>query len=379
MKTSNLRIVRSLREAIGRTPLYRTKYLSKNPSVEIYLKLEFLNPGGSIKDRTALGMIDQAEQDGRLRSNSRIIESSSGNTAIGLAMLAKSSGYHVTAVCDRHLPATKKARLLAFGADTVFLPDTPPGMDTVELRIAIAKHLADAIPDGVSLGQYSDPANPAIHRKTTGPEILDALDGRVTAVIAAVGTCGTISGVGQAMKAYNPAIRIIGVEPIGSIIFGGEDAMYHIQGGGLSFIPSILDRSVIDSGIKVSDASAIGAVHSFGKSEGIMVGGTGGLVLKALADLSEQSPDASVLVGIIPDAGDRYLDTLFDSDWLRRHHFSDLTLMPTSGDPLNDAVTDLGCSLNEIPSTRGPALDDLCSRLSVGVPAVVGKFLSASA
>ena len=380
--TSDRNTVRSilsdLRRAIGNTPLYRTRGLSKRPNVEIYLKLEYFNPGGSIKDRTALGMIEAAERDGLLRRGSTIIESSSGNTAIGLAMIAQASGYRVVAICDRHLPASKRARLAAFGARTVFLPETPAGLDTVELRIALANHLAQRVPGAITMGQYSNPANVEVHRRTTGPEIVAALDGQLDMLVAAVGTCGTISGVGQALKQHSPRIRVVGVEPVGSIIFGGCDATYYIQGGGLSFVPPILDRSVIDQGLKVSDRDAIAAAHAFSQREGIMVGGTGGLVLRALRELSGDMQPGQRLVGIIPDAGDRYLDTLFDDTWLHAHGFAGVGQGAAPiHDSLADEVAPVGCSVDQVPASAGPSLDELCERLGIVVPNAVAASRTA--
>jgi cysteine synthase len=359
----------SIAAMIGNTPVYRVQRW-KSGSAELYLKLEQFNPGGSIKDRTAYGMIRQAERDGVLRPGIRIIESSSGNTAIGLAMLGCERGYAVTAICDRHLPAGKKARLLAFGADIVFLPQTPSGMDTVELRIAVANSLAGSTPNCISLGQYSNSANPEIHYETTGPEIWEAMDGRIDAVVAAVGTCGTISGVGRYLKEKDSKIQIVGVEPEGSIIFGGEDRRYLIQGGGLSFIPSILNRAVIDAGRKVSDAAAIGAAHEFARQEGWMIGGTGGLVVHALGQLAGELPGAR-LVGIIPDGGERYLDTLYDQPWLVQEGFRPLG--NREDEPpraLAAAVEAMGCSLNAIPESNGISIEDLCRRVGVAVPQV---------
>lgn len=366
------RVIHDLRQAIGDTPLYLTHSLNLGNGVEAYLKLEYFNPGGSIKDRTALGMIERAEREGKLRSGTTIIESSSGNTAIGLSMLARACGYRVVAICDRHLPATKRARLTAFGAQTVFLPQTPPGMDTVELRIALANYLAERVPNSITLGQYSNLANVDAHFRTTGPEIISALDGKLDVVVVAVGTCGTISGVGRAIKSYDRRIQVVGVEPHGSIIFGGCDATYYIQGGGLSFIPSILDRSVIDYGLQISDEDAIAAAHELGRSEGIMVGGTGGLVIRAIQQLGKDMAPGQRIVGIIPDAGDRYLDTLFDDQWLSRHNFAALTTFENQGqNELQQEVGRVGCTINHVPDWSGPSLHELCTRLGVPIPDIV--------
>lgn len=393
-------IVTDLGRAVGSTPLYRTRHLSARADVEIYLKLEYFNPGGSIKDRTALYMIEGAEQAGSLRPGMTIIESSSGNTAIGLSMLASERDYGVVAICDRHLPATKRARLAAYGARIVFLPYTPPGMDTVELRIALANRLAANVPDAITLGQYTNPANVDAHYHGTGPEILAALGAIPSVVVASVGTCGTISGVGRALKEFDQGVRIVGVEPVGSVIFGGSDATYYVQGGGLSFVPPILDRSVIDFGLKVSDADAIAAAHEFARREGIMVGGTGGLVLHALRSLSAEMSNGQCLVGIIPDAGDRYMDTLYNDAWLLGHGFAPLnpqgehTTAPcdsSSGErkrhaggsgmasdlssPLTGEVDALGCSIDHIPPLNGPSLPTLCERIGIALPKVVAATL----
>jgi cystathionine beta-synthase len=279
-------------------------------------------------------------------------------------MLGIEKGYSVTAICDRHLPVTKRARLYAFGADIVFLPDTPVGMDTVQLRIAVANHLAKTIPNAISLGQYSNAANPDIHYHTTGPEIWNQLDGSLSAVVMAVGTCGTISGVGRYLKERNPRIRIIGVEPRGSIIFGGEDGHYLIQGGGLSFIPSILDRSVIDEGWKVSDADAVKSIHDLAALEGWMVGGTSGLVVHVLREIAKQFGSGENIVGIVPDGGERYLDTIYNEEWLEQQNFARPQRPPedSDGEALR-AVEAIGCSLNIIPDRQSISLDELSRRL----------------
>jgi cysteine synthase len=360
----------SIASLIGRTPLVRLSRFRAG-GASLFLKLEQFNPGGSIKDRTALGMILRAEEDGLLRPGMRIVESSSGNTAIGLAMLAIDRGYTVTAICDRHLPAAKRARLTALGATVVFLPPTPLAMDTVELRIAVATHLAHAVAGCVSLGQYSNPANPDIHYRTTGPEIWAALHGRIDAVVIAVGTCGTISGVGRYLKQRDRHVSVIGVEPQGSIIFGGEDAPYFIQGGGLSFSPSILNRSVIDEGRKVSDADAIAAAHELARADGWIVGGTGGLVAHVLGQLSFELGRGRNVVGLIPDGGERYLDTLYDPRWLQSHQFVDANA-GGRGDysGFADAVRAIGCSLDTTDETSGVSAEELARIVGGKLPDV---------
>jgi cystathionine beta-synthase len=352
-----MRVRDSIAELIGDTPLVRLKRMFPPPGPAVYLKMEQFNPGGSIKDRTALGMIRAEERSGRLRPSTTIVESSSGNTAIGLAILAKDRGYDVVAICDRHLPEVKRARLRTFGADIVFLPETPVGLDTVELRIAVANELARTMDAAVTLGQYSHPGNPEIHYSTTGPEIWEHLDGDVAAVVAAVGTCGTIAGVGRYAKERDPRTQVVGAEPEGSVIFGGPPGRYLIQGGGLSFVPSIFDESVVDRGEKISDADALAALQEVAATEGWMLGGTSGLVLAAIERVAQDLGPADAIVGIVPDGGDRYVETLFNPDWIRASGAG------TTSDRARDEATvaaaaELGCTINV---TTGPGAGSLAS------------------
>lgn len=359
-----------IRSLIGNTPLLRLGSSDPGSGPEILLKLEHLNPGGSIKDRTALGLFRQAESDGVLETSTSIVESSSGNTAIGLATLSKLRGNTIVAVCDRHLPAAKRARLLALGAEVVFLPATPPGMDTVKLRIRIAAELARALPDAVHLDQYANPANPAIHYETTGPEIWTATERRISVLVAAVGTCGTISGVGRFLKERRPQIRVVGVEPQGSVIFGGDPGRYRVQGGGLSFKPANLDETVIDLGLKVSDADAFESARQVARDQGILLGGTGGLVVAAIDRIALDFGPDDVIVGVIPDSGERYLDSLYDPAWLdavvkRRGQ-------GTSAGDLQVATDNLGCSLNDYSATAEASFGELCSQLGVDGEVLLG-------
>lgn len=330
--------------AIGNTPLVRLNKLPAG-SASIYLKLEQMSAGGSVKDRIAQGMIEDAEASGRLRPGMTIIESSSGNTAIGLAMIAAVKGYRMVAICDRFLPGGKRWKLRSYGADIVFLPATAEGLDTVELRIQIASELAAKVPNAITLLQYDNLANRDTHYRTTGQEIWRDTEGAVDACVMAVGTCGTVSGVGRALKEKNPKVRIVGVEPVGSIIFGGDPGTYLVQGGGLSFIPRNLDREVIDEAMKVRDEDTFTAARRLALEEGIMVGGTGGAVTFAAKQVAERLGPGACVVGVIPDSGDRYLDTMYSDDWLSGHA---MPVPPHSPPPgLDAAVREIGCSVNE--------------------------------
>lgn len=354
-----------LAELIGNTPLYRLRRVVPGTvAANVYLKLEGYNPGGSIKDRTALGMILDAEERGLLRPGMSIVESSSGNTAIGLAMLAASRGYRVLGICDRHVPVGKLARIRAFGGDVVFLPESPEGVDTVELRIAVADHLASTSPEVIALGQFSNPANRRAHYLTTGPEIWDQLEGRVAGVVAAVGTCGTVSGVGRALKERDPGVRVFGAEPHGSVIFGGEPGRSLIQGGGLSFMPSLMDRSVVDGGVKVSDPDAARRVRELAQREGLLVGGTGGWVLDALLRLAGEFGPGDNLVGIVPDGGERYLDTLFHAGWLEEHGLGGGAADAPAARPLPEALAEeidtIGCTVPGRPARPRWSFREIC-------------------
>ncbi|HEX4099028.1 MAG TPA: cysteine synthase family protein [Pseudonocardiaceae bacterium] len=350
---------------IGGTPLVRLLRMFPVCGPQVYLKMEQFNPGGSVKDRTALGMLSYEEHRGRLRPGMTIVESSSGNTAIALAVLGKEKGYRVVAVCDRHLPSAKRARLRTVGASIVFLPETPVGMDTVQLRIAVANRISEEVESAITLGQYSHPGNPDIHYRTTGPEIWTDLGNDVAAVVVAVGTCGTIAGVGRWAKERDPRTMVVGVEPEGSVIFGGVPGRCLIQGGGLDFVPPIYDPAVVDVGLKISDSEAFGAVQEVGVTEGWMIGGTGGLVVSGIRRILSHFGPADAVVGIIPDGGDRYVDTLFNAAWLRASGMGrPLPDDPPDGDTAAAAAA-LGCSVNRIPATPGTSLDAMRRRLEL--------------
>lgn len=352
---------------IGNTPLLRIRGLKKG-SARVYVKLEQFNPGGSIKDRVARTMIKEAEVGGRLEPGTSIVESSSGNTAIGLAMLGTMKGYPTYAICDRNVPAAKLSRIKSLGGNILYLPETPTGFDSVELRISLADQLSASVENCITLGQFSSSDNPKAHYETTGPEIWEQTDGIVDDVITAVGTCGTITGIGRFLKEHNRAIRIHGAEPVGSVIFGGERGNFLIQGGGLSFTPKILDQTVIDEHHKVSDKQAVEAIHRFAAENGIMVGGTSGWVLHVLYKLADQAENSDrVMVGVLPDGGDRYLDTLYDEPWLQQHGLPTLPLNCKSLSIDEEAVK-FNCSIDEYEQTTEGGIIGLYQQLNLEVP-----------
>ncbi len=316
-------------------------------------------------------MIREAERRGALSPGTAIVESSSGNTAIGLAMLGALKGYQTYALCDRNVPVAKLRRIQALGGRIIYLPSTPSGFDSVELRVALADRLAKTVPGCITLGQFSNPDNPKAHYETTGPEIWEQMNRRISAVVAAVGTCGTISGIGRFLKEQDPAIQVIATEPVGSTIFGGERGNFLIQGGGLSFTPTILDLDVVDQSRRVSDAEAIRAIHWLARTNGIMVGGTAGWVVHTILELARScfGPNDR-LVGILPDGADRYIDSLYEPRWLASHSFGHKIDGPEGieHEPLAAPAMSLGCSVGGWDDKVSHNIRDLYRQLGLPVP-----------
>lgn len=341
------RVVKNYLDLIGNTPLVKLNKLTDTNDATVYLKLEYFNIGGSTKDRIALAMIEDFEKKGVLKAGMTIVESSSGNTGVGLAIASAIKGYKFVAVCDRYLPAAKRYKLKAYGAQIIFIWETPEGFDTVELRIDIAKRIASHLPNAVTLNQYDNLANCETHYQTTGQEIWNDLKGNIDVCVVPVGTCGSISGIGRALKEKNSDIEIIGVEPIGSMIFGSIPENYLIQGGGLSFIPKNLDRTFIDRGVQISDQVAFETARLLAMREGIMVGGTGGLSAAVCIDLAKKLGKGKTIVGTIPDSGDRYLDTFISDEWLLNHRIDIHDFQNKPSKELAAVAYDENCSVDE--------------------------------
>jgi cystathionine beta-synthase len=304
-------------EVIGSTPLVRLARL--HPPGDLVAKIEFTNPGGSVKDRIALGMIERAERDGLLEPGGTIVEPTSGNTGVGLAMAAALRGYRLVAVMADKQSEEKRALLRAHGAEVVICPsDVPP--DDPESYYSVAARLG-AEPGAFRPDQYSNPANPKAHYETTGPEIWRQTDGQVASVVIGMGTGGTISGVGRYLKERNPAVRIIGVDPEGSIYTAADESGVHAyatEGVGEDFWPETFDRSVVDRFERVSDTEAFAMARRLVDTEGILAGGSAGMaVVGALREVDRHPGDLVVVV--LPDGGRNYLSKVFDDDWLRDH------------------------------------------------------------
>ena len=299
----------SITETIGKTPLLKANnFIQDNDlSANIFAKLEYFNPAGSVKDRVAKAMIDDAEQKGLLKKGSAIIEPTSGNTGIGIAAVAAARGYRAIMTMPETMSIERRNLLKAYGAEVV-LTDGSKGMKGA---IAKAEELKNEIEGAVILGQFVNPANPQIHFNTTGPEIWEDTDGNVDIFVAGVGTGGTLSGTGNFLKSKNPNVKVIAVEPETSpVLSEGKAGPHKIQGIGAGFVPDTLDTDVFDEVIKVPNAEAFSTSRAFAKSEGVLVGISSGAALWAALQLAKRPENAGKnIVAVLPDTGDRYLST----------------------------------------------------------------------
>ena len=303
-------IKKSVTELIGNTPLLELERYSKAAGVTgatILAKLEYLNPAGSVKDRVALAMIEDAEKKGVLKEGSTIIEPTSGNTGIGLAAIAAAKGYRAILTLPDTMGVERRNLLAAYGAELV-LTEGAKGMKGA---IAKADELKNSIPGAVILGQFDNPANPEAHRNTTGPEIWEQTDGKVDIFVAGVGTGGTLTGVGEYLKSKNPDVKIVAVEPAASpVLSTGTPGPHKIQGIGAGFVPSILNTSIYDEIITIENDDAFAEGKRFARSEAILVGISSGAALKAASILASRDENKGKnIVVLLPDSGDRYLST----------------------------------------------------------------------
>lgn len=307
-------IYTSADQLIGGTPLLELTHIEKKFSLQakIYAKLEYLNPAGSVKDRVAKVMLDDAEQSGKLKPDSTIIEPTSGNTGIGLASVAAARGYKIIIVMPETMSVERRQIMKAYGAELV-LSEGSKGMQGA---IDKAEELAKTIPGSFIPGQFVNPSNPKAHVYTTGPEIWDDTDGAVDIFVAGVGTGGTITGVGQFLKSKKPGVKIVAVEPASSpVLSKGTSGAHKIQGIGAGFVPEVLDTNVYDEVIAVENDDAFSAGRLIGKSEGVLVGISSGAALWAAIQLAKRAENSGKhIVVLLPDTGDRYLSTELFAD-----------------------------------------------------------------
>ena len=318
-------------EAIGNTPLVRLNSVARGIKPALLAKVEFLNPGGSVKDRIGLAMIEAAEREGRLKPGGTIVEGTSGNTGVGLAIAAAIKGYRCVFVMPDKMSDEKIRQLRAFGARVVITP-TAVEPDDPRSYYSVSRRLSEETPNAILAGQYWNPANPAAHYASTGPELWRQTGGRIKAFIAGMGTGGTISGTARYLKEQNPAVRIIGVDPAGSLLQHyfqtrelGPAHSYKVEGVGEDFLPSTLDFAMIDDVVQVNDRESFSMTRRLVREEGLFCGGSCGLAvagaIKWLRGNGATLSDDDLVVVLLPDSGSRYLSKIFDDNWMRENSF----------------------------------------------------------
>ncbi len=314
-------LLNSILDAIGRTPLIKLNRLGAHLECNLYAKCEFLNPGGSVKDRIGLAMVDAAEKEGRIKPGDTLIEPTSGNTGIGIALAGAVRGYRVIITMPEKMSREKQVVLEALGAEIIRTP-TEAAFDSPESHISVARRLQSQLPNAHILDQYSNPHNPKVHYDTTAQEILDDLDGAVDMIVIAAGTGGTITGVANRVKQVRPSCRIIGVDPVGSILGGGSDvATYKVEGIGYDFIPDVLDRSLVDEWVKTSDQPSFLLARRLIREEGLLVGGSAGSAMYAALQKSVSLAKGQNCVVLLPDGVRNYMTKFVDDKWMRDNGF----------------------------------------------------------
>src|SRR5437016_5071265 len=309
----------SILQSVGRTPLVQLRRVSEGLQAKVYAKVEALNPGGSVKDRVGLSMIAEAERRGWLRPGGTIIEATAGNTGVGLAMAAAVKGYRCMFVLPDKMSAEKISLLKAYGADVVITP-TNVAPDSPDSYNGVADRLGREVPGAWRPNQFTNLANPEIHYRTTGREIWEQTDGRVTVFVGGVGTGGTLSGVGRFLKEQNPDIRIIGADPEGSVLSGDKPHPWKVEGIGEDFVPKTLNSQLVDEWLRVGDAESFHVARSLARREGILVGGSSGTAVAAGLRYARRVGKEHLIVALCPDTGRNYLSKFFNEDWLRENH-----------------------------------------------------------
>jgi cystathionine beta-synthase len=316
-------VVESLLDTIGNTPMVRLSRVTRDVRPTVLAKLEMLNPGGSIKDRVGIRMIEAAERDGRLRPGGVIVEPTSGNTGHGLAIAAALKGYRCVFVMPDKQSEEKMSLLRAYGAEVVVCPTLVPP-DSPDSYYRVAERLAREIPGAFQPNQYRNPANPGAHYETTGPEIWEQTEGRIDVLVAGIGTGGTICGTARYLKERNPDLLVVGADPEGSVYGGGPVHGYLVEGIGEDFWPDTFDPGCVDRYVVVSDRDAFATARQVTRREGILIGGSGGAAVWAALTTASELPGDRLVVVILPDTGRNYLSKLYSDRWMCQHGFMDV-------------------------------------------------------
>ncbi len=321
-------------QAIGRTPLVRLNKVTDGLPVTLLAKVEYLNPGGSVKDRIGLVMVEDAEQRGLLQPGGTIIEATAGNTGVGLALVAAAKGYRCIFVMPDKMSEDKVNLLRAYGAEVVITPTSVPS-DSPESYNGVAERLAREIPGAYRPNQFANLRNPEAHYCTTGPEIWADTDGKVDVFVAGMGTGGTISGTGKYLKDQNPDVIVVGADPAGSILSGDEPKSYRVEGVGEDFIPATFNRQAIDDMVRVTDAESFLMARRLAREEGLLVGGSAGMAVAAAVKYARRLGSGKWVVVLLPDTGRNYLSKIFSDRWMQENGYLDhATQKVTAGDVL---------------------------------------------
>ncbi len=325
-------------EAVGNTPLIRLNRVARDSRAEVYVKADYLNPGGSVKDRIGIAMIDDAERRGLLKPGGTIIEGTSGNTGMGLALVAVVRGYKVVFTITDKQSREKIDLLKAFGAEVIVCP-TAVEPDDPRSYYSVAKKLASEIPNSFYPNQYENPMNPEAHYRTTGPEIWKDTEGKITHFVCGMGTGGTISGVGRYLKEQNPDVKIIGVDPYGSLYYEfaktgkiGKALTYVVEGIGEDIFPGTMNFKVLDDVVQVNDEECFVWARRLAKQEGIFTGGSGGGCMAGALKIARGCKKGDVIVAFLPDSGTRYLSKIYNDAWMREYGYVDAELRLTAAD-----------------------------------------------
>ena len=320
-------VLSNILEAVGNTPLVKLSRLTKGLKADVLAKVEFFNPGGSVKDRIAFSIIDAAEKDGSLKPGGTIVESTSGNTGAGLALVAALRGYKCIFTMPDKMSAEKVRMLKAYGADVIVTPTAVPP-ESPESYYSVAKKIVKETPNSILANQYFNPMNPETHYQSTGPEIWEQTGGKIDYFVASLGTGGTISGCGKYFKEKNPDIKVIGADPIGSILKEyfytrkmTAAAPYKVEGIGEDILPGTLHFEYIDEIVDVSDKASFNMARRIVREEGMFVGGSAGTAMYVALKVAKELPEGKVVVVILPDHGGRYLTTFYSDDWMQENRF----------------------------------------------------------